>query len=65
MKPHTLRKKLEKLGFVFTQPEYCTQGNFFVYIDTRPYLANCSNVRHILFNTFNRFLEFYNTNKSY
>lgn len=53
-----LSEMLCDLGFVFTQPEFCTKGSFYVVLDCYPYIAECDH-DVIEFKTFQEFSQFY------
>ena len=57
-----MREKLEKLGFVFAQPESGVKGNFNVILDCLPHLVEYSDSdlsASLEFTNFKEFKKFY------
>ena len=53
----SLEEKLEKLGFVFPQGEFCVKGKMQVVLDCYPYLFETGENKAFWFTTYE---EFYN-----
>jgi len=54
-----LTEKLKKLGFHFTQSEFCTKGTFYVCLDCYPYLIESGKHKSLWFKTWKEFISFY------
>ena len=62
MTEKTLTDKLKKLGFKFTQSEFCTKDSFMVVLDCYPYLIESGKNKALFFTSWNELIEFYNKN---
>jgi len=59
-----LAGKLKKLGFKFTQSEFCTNDSFIVVLDCFPYLVESGKNQSLFFKSWNEFIVFYNKHKT-
>lgn len=63
MNESKLAEKLKKLGFKFTQSEFCKKDSFIVVLDYFPYLVESGKNESLFFTSWNEFIEFYNKYK--
>lgn len=63
MTRYTLTNKLKKIGFKFTQPEFCTKDKFVIVLDCYPYLIESGKNKSLFFTKWHELIKFYSEHK--